>query len=47
MKKPTPIQADEYMAIPLYYAVVGCKIVYDEDSIREFFEMRLKELVGG
>ncbi len=36
-------EADETINIPLYYAVIEGKKVYDEDSIREHFETRLKE----
>ena len=37
----------KYMKIPIYYAIdeENNKIIIDEDSIREFFEERLKEVV--
>lgn len=38
--------ADDTIKIPLYYVIIGDKKVYDEDSIREHFETRLKEILN-
>ncbi len=35
--------ADETINIPLYYAIIEDKKVYDEESIREHFETRLRD----
>ena len=40
------LQVDEYIQVPVYYSVNRGKINYDEDSMREFFENKLKELKG-
>ena len=33
--------ADETINIPLYYTIIDNEKVYDEESIREHFEIRL------
>ena len=38
------LQVDEYIQVPVYYSVIRGKINYDEDSMREYFENKLKEL---
>jgi hypothetical protein len=37
----------EFFKVPIYYTIIKGKIVYDEDSIRDIFETRLKEILNG
>jgi hypothetical protein len=45
--KNNVLQVDEYIQVPVYYSINRGKVIFDEDSMREFFESKLKELKGG